>query len=253
MARRRVVSIVGGLSALTIGACGLDVVGVDSLATDAGTLADTGSLSAPGSKDDAGAASTDAGSSPVTDAAGDAPVVAEPYVKISSGEVPATANLSNEGTLDWVNWDGAGSSTRKAPVVGLIGALSGTGTTSGPNYPCTFSWTDGETPSSGPTKYEYFTGGNVSFDVAASSKPRILTLYFGAYYAQVKLTASLSDGGQSASVSSLDNATSSIVGRRFVVEYAAKSSSATLKIDWSRIKSYVTGSTVSVSAAALRE
>jgi len=253
MDRKRLLG--GGACLSFLSACGLGVVGtLEPLPTDAGVPGEAGSIVPPVSRDDAGAQTIDAALDAASDVGVDVAEATEPFVTISSAALPATANLSEEGTLDWIDWNGAGDSTRKAPVTNLIGALSRVGTTSGPVYPCTFSWTDGQTSSPGPTKYEYFTGGgSVAFDVAASAKPRILTLYFGAYFSQAQLTVTLSDGPQTASDTMLDNPTSSIVGRRFVVTYAAKSSAAKLRVDWSRIKSYDGASTFSVAGAALRE
>ncbi len=121
--------------------------------------------------------------------------------------VPILNNLTLEGNLDWVRWDGSASTSRKDTLPNLLDpnlTLLGGGTQTTLSGPISFGWTDGYDSSSGTpvspgTNYggviaQGLNGSGFEFTVKADTTPRLLRVYAGVRLGTNVLTATLSDG-----------------------------------------------------------
>ena len=116
----------------------------------------------------------------------------------SGTSAAATANLTTEGTSDWVHW-GNNSPTRKNGVTPQIGnyTLVGSGTVfTYNNDPRALTWTDG-TPTASATNnngiYVNYLQNGYSFTAPADTGTRTLSVYVGGWLSGGTLTAHLSD------------------------------------------------------------
>lgn len=154
-----------------------------------------------------------------------APAYAGNIYGISYTDISPTSstNLTTAGTLDWVKWGNGdpndtvnymtsqmNGGTTINPALTPLGGGGGTVqlaafeplTTSSPS----FSWTNGTNPESGGVpvgtsvseqmdQNSYPLGLGLSFQVAASASPEVLSLYVVGFNAQMEVSASLSGGG----------------------------------------------------------
>jgi hypothetical protein len=177
-------------------------------------------------------------------------------VNIANPTVPSTANLTSEGTLDWVSFAND-PVFRKASPAATITNLPSAGTLSSSLfYPCTFAWTDeknGNAPPAAPQKYQYFGSGEVAFDAPATTTTRTLSLYVSTYAGDAILTATLTDGAKATS-STFVNQQASIAASFYVVTFIALSTSSTLHVSWKISTATVSATTptASIGAVALR-
>ena len=111
---------------------------------------------------------------------------------------PDTANLTKQGTLDWVRLDSKefGSFNRKnttEPAVTDLGLIGTSGDLTG-NAETNFIYTDGMSPAESPEVCKdslIFTGsGNgIRFNVPGGSETKCLDIYMGAWAAKAEVTA----------------------------------------------------------------
>jgi hypothetical protein len=197
---------------------------------------------------------------------------------------PGAVDLTAEGTLDWIKYEatyGVPDSTRKASATVTImsealvdsadpDGNSGLGilATDGDLYGNTFSWTDG-TPVATGTDVEGSIwmagiGNGYRWKVPASTTTRTFTLYAGMWCAQMRLSASLSDG--SAPAQAWLRLNREIGGppadgniSSYFVEFAAAADEETLTVEWTiesdpdPVASYGGWSNGPVRAVTLRE
>jgi hypothetical protein len=154
----------------------------------------------------------------------------------SGNSLTTAANLTTEGTTDWVHW-GDASLTRKTGVPAQIGLYSVVG--SGPvqsytNDPRALSWTDGTPTASGSNNnglYVNFSGNGFSFTVPADTNARKLIVHVGGWASGGTLTAHLSD----TSAPDYTDTTAQASGqydRNYTLTYSAASAGQTLTIKW---------------------
>ncbi len=150
--------------------------------------------------------------------------------------VSTAANLTAEGTADWVHW-GDPSLNRKAGVTPQISTYSIVG--SGPvktytNDPRTVSWTDGTPTAAGSNEdgiYISSLDNGFSITVPAGPTPQTLTIYVGGWNSGGTLGAHLSD----ASAPDYVNTTSSVSGlydANYTLTFNAASAGQTLTVRW---------------------
>jgi len=158
-----------------------------------------------------------------------------------SGTSLATgANLTTEGTSDWVHWGdgGAPGLNRKSGVTAQISGytLVGSGGVSPyPNDPRPLSWTDG-TPTASSTNntdgvYTSNVGNGFSITAPADTTSRTLTVHVGGWFSGGTLTARLSDG----SATNFVDTTTAAIGqydRNYTLTYNAASAGQTLTVTW---------------------
>jgi hypothetical protein len=155
----------------------------------------------------------------------------------SGNSLSTAANLTLEGTTDWVHW-GDTALNRKSGVTPKISnyAIVGSGTVSNYNSDVrALSWSDG-TPlaaSAGNTKGLYidYSGHGFTFTVPADAGTRTLTLHVGGWQSGGTLTAHLSDGSAPDYVDTAATAGGSY-DRNYTLTYNAAAAGQTLKISW---------------------
>lgn len=188
-------------------------------------------------------------------------VVAQPSGGALSGTVASmgttTANLTQEGTADWAHWGqfNAASFDHKTGVGSQISNYSviGTGTVNAyGNHGYAFAWTNGTpTPSATTTTGVYVTGAGNGYriTVPADTATRTLKLHVGAYYAQGRLEATLSDNSSPAYVDTSLNANAGVSNGAYTLSYHAASANQTLTITFTMQSDY--GGNVAMQAATL--
>jgi hypothetical protein len=164
----------------------------------------------------------------------------------------AAANLTTEGTADWVHW-GDGALNRKSGVIAQLSTYSVVGSGAVNTYgndPRGISWSDGAPTATvtADTKGVYIagTGKGFSFTAPASTTTQVLTVHVGGYNSGGTLTASLGDG----SAPNFVNTTATAAGQydaNYTLTYTA-GSTTTLTVKW--VMSSGTGN-VTIDAAAL--
>jgi len=124
------------------------------------------------------------------------------FLRMLNQESWSSANLTQEGSLDWSHWGlgGVPGWDHKATGESLIGDYvnfgSGTATYAFGNTPGSFSWTDGfPTLESTNTTglYRFPAGNGFELHVAAAETNRMLHVYLGSFQANAHVEASLSD------------------------------------------------------------
>lgn len=192
----------------------------------------------------------------------------------SSIATGSNVNLTTTGKLDWVHWGlyTENSIDRKASVTPQISNFTLLGDNSTYTLAAyqyadnsnSYSWYDG-TPqvtvtntTTGVWAYDYIPiGSGFQFTVPADTTQKTLFVYVGAFAAEGKLTASLSDNSAPAFTSSLNatvNNFSNGPSGVFAITFAANSSNQTLTVTWTltRVNGNPTGApNVTLQAAAL--
>lgn len=162
------------------------------------------------------------------------------------------ANLTTEGTSDWVHW-GDASLNRKAGVAAQLSDYTAVGTSNVSQYGNDLrplSWTDGSPTGSASNNLNgVFIGGTGSyftFTAPADLNPRTLIVHVGGYASSGTLRAQLSDGSDSDFVD-----TTAFNGgqfdRNYTLVYNAASGGQTLTVTWT----LVSGANVTLNGAAL--
>jgi len=192
----------------------------------------------------------------------------------SQDAAPASANLTTEGTTDWIEWgdkaasnnDYSGDYNRKANVTPQISTFNpvGYGTESQSGGGGTvLTWSDGTPTKNGTNNgLGVFVSGNgnnppssgsgFQFKVPANTSTRELRVYVDASKARGRLTASLSDNsGPVYSDDSLSNQSATTAGV-YTLYYRAASPGQTLTVDWETSVDYGGGG-VTLQAATLQE
>ncbi len=193
----------------------------------------------------------------------------------SQDAAPAAANLTTEGTTDWIEWgdraaantnnDYTGDDNRKANVTPRISTFNpvGYGTESQATGGGTaLTWSDGTPAQSGANNGQgvYVSGnGNnppssgsgFQFTVPADTTTRELRVYVDASRARGRLTASLRDNsGPVYTDDSLSNQ-SATTGGVYTLYYRAASAGQTLTVNWETAVDYGGGG-VTLQAATLQ-
>ncbi|HXJ58716.1 MAG TPA: Ig-like domain-containing protein [Verrucomicrobiae bacterium] len=183
----------------------------------------------------------------------------------------STVNLSAAGPVDWVHWGlySEASVDRKVGVLPLISGFTTVldeGDTNAFVYAYQFadnyngySWNDG-TPlqaitdtHTGVWAYgEPNIGTGFEFTVPADDTERTLKVYVGAYAAQGRFEATLSDSSAGPySDSSFDNKNGSGPSGTYTITFAAASAGQTLNIRWTVLQNFRPDGNVTLQAAAL--
>ncbi len=193
----------------------------------------------------------------------------------SQDAAPASANLTTEGTTDWIEWgdQSAGATNndyttdynRKAGVAPRISTFNpvGYGTESqAAGGGTVLTWSDGTPTQSGTNNGQGIyvsgngnnppsSGSGFQFKVSADTLTRELRVYVDASKARGRLTASLSDNsGPVYSDDSLSNTSGTTAGV-YTLYYRAASPGQTLTVDWETAVDYGGGG-VTLQAATLQ-
>jgi hypothetical protein len=165
-----------------------------------------------------------------------------------------TANLTAEGTTDWIHWEAAATLIRKSGVTPQISSYSvlGSGTVqSYTNDPRALSWTGGTpTPTGSDNNGIYISllHNGLSFTAPADTTTRVLTMHVGGWFSGGTLTAQLSDG----SAASFVDTTTSVnaqYDRNYTLTYNSALPGKTLTVSW--VMTSGTGN-VTLNGAALK-
>jgi len=194
----------------------------------------------------------------------------------SQDAAPASANLTTEGTADWIEWgdkpagnannDYTGDYNRKANVTPQISTFNpvGYGTESQSGGGGTvLTWSDGTPAQSGTNNGQgvYVSGnGNnppssgsgFQFKVSADTSTRELRVYVDASKARGRLTASLSDNSGPVYSDDSLSSTSGTTAGVYTLYYRATSPGQTLTVDWETAVDYAGGGVV-LEAATLQQ
>jgi prepilin-type N-terminal cleavage/methylation domain-containing protein/prepilin-type processing-associated H-X9-DG protein len=200
----------------------------------------------------------------------DTPAVkANPQLTIAIAAPPATVDLTAEGTLDWITWNGAATTNfiRKnvtpqkistfSIVAGTPSHQAGTG-----GADPKIAWSDGTpTASGGPVTdnlYVNGVGNGFSLTVPAEITPHTLRVYLGVYTGSGitltgKLQASLSDNSATVAPETSITTSGGAIYKTATLTYSAASTAQTLTISWTvdSISSGTAGS-VRLRAATLQ-
>ncbi len=193
----------------------------------------------------------------------------------SQDAAPASANLTTEGTTDWIEWgdqpasntnnDYTGDYNRKANVAPQISTFKpvGYGTESqAAGGGTVLTWSDGTPTQSGTNNGQGIyvsgngnnppsSGSGFQFKVSADTLTRELRVYVDASKARGRLTASLSDNsGPVYSDDSLSNTSGTTAGV-YTLYHRAASPGQTLTVDWETAVDYGGGG-VTLQAATLQ-
>jgi uncharacterized repeat protein (TIGR01451 family) len=157
-------------------------------------------------------------------------------------------DLTNEGLIDWAHWGltGPTSFNHKASATQSISNFTpiGTGTVGWfADNSTTCSWTDGT-----PTQIASNTanginvngavGNGLQITVPADTNLRTLKLYVGAWYAQGRLEASLSDGSSPTYVDTSFNGNAGGTFGVYTINFKAGSPGQTMKIRFTILNQY---------------
>ena len=182
----------------------------------------------------------------------------------SLGAPGATLTLSAEGTADWAHWGlGAASAfNHKSGVTQQISNYTQIGSVAAGRYTdnlVAFSWSGG-TPTASATNATqgiYISGVSNGFQISlpADASQRTLKLYVGAWNAQGRLEASLSDNSAPVYIdSSITDTTGNDGGTAgvYTLNYRAASAGQTLTLRWTVAASYHAQGNVQLQAATLQ-
>ena len=167
-----------------------------------------------------------------------------------------TAELTAEGSADWVHWgkDSASSVNRKADGTGEIGTLTpfgGSANRFNDTARLRYSWSDGTPAGSATTQaglYIVGQGKGFELEVPADTSARTLVVYLGGFRAQGRIDVSLSDGSAPALVATVENL-SAAFDRRLALSYRAGSAGQTLTVRYTQTTS---SGNITVQAATLQ-
>jgi uncharacterized protein (TIGR03437 family) len=168
-------------------------------------------------------------------------------------------DLAALGTADWVHWgltDGT-TVTRKRDVelqISNFNAIGDTSTVRYTNSAVGFTWTGG-TPTATATNtttgvYRAGLGNGFNVVVPADTTTRTLRLFVGAFGAQGRLTAGLSDGSAANYTDITINSTTTAVNGVYTLTYKAGSAGQTLSVFFTQNNNGTNGN-VTLQAAAL--
>ncbi|RKT47467.1 glucose/sorbosone dehydrogenase [Thiocapsa rosea] len=178
----------------------------------------------------------------------------DPLLTVPSG----TANLSTEGSGDWVHWGliSAASVTAKAGVtaqiprtLGVIGGSALRFNDTGPRL--RYAWTDGTPTASATTGAGLYIGGlgkGYTLTVPADTDARTLVVYLGGYKTRGRIEVTLSDGSVAPYVQTVEDLATAF-DRRLAVTYRAAGPGQTLTLRYLQDRS---GGNVTFQAAALQ-
>ena len=164
-----------------------------------------------------------------------------------------TADLTAEGSGDWMHWGDLTGLSHKAGVLTQISDATPIGAAPQPytNDPRSISWSDGQTTpaATGNTNGIMVSGLNMghAFTVAADRTLRVITIHAGGSNSAGRLVAHLSDG----SAPDYVETTNPVIGpydKNITLKYQAASPGQKLRITWTQTTR--TGG-VSLSAASL--
>jgi hypothetical protein len=174
----------------------------------------------------------------------------------------STVNLTAEGTIDWAQWGrlNADDFNHRADVASQISdfQLIGQGPVLqfGDNF-TGYSWSNG-TPvaqATGVTAGIYVVdeGNGFELTVPADATVKTLKVYVGAYAAQMRFEASLSDGSAPPYIDESFQNPSDGPNRAYVLNFAADSPGQTLTVRFTVLTFLGGSANVTLQAAALRE
>ena len=179
-----------------------------------------------------------------------------PYLIGVGSASTAAANLTTEGTADWIHW-GDSSLNRKLGGGSLISdesvVVPGTALLYSDDQR-SLSWTDGTpTSTSAGDTAGIFNSYGFSFTVPADTQPRTLVVYAGGNNSAGAFTATLSDASAAAFVATMP-LTSGEYDRNFTLTYEAGLPGQTLTVTWVKTSGsgYVTLSGAALSYSARR-
>jgi len=154
----------------------------------------------------------------------------------SGNSSSATANLTTEGSADWVHW-GDGVLNRKNGVSAQISDYAEVGSGQVSTYnndPRTLSWTDGTPTASASNSngvYIFSLNNGFAFTAPADGNRRSLTVHLGGWLSGGTLTAHLSDQSAGDFVDTTAPA-SGQYDRNYTLTYSAASAGQTLTVSW---------------------
>jgi hypothetical protein len=171
----------------------------------------------------------------------------------SANGTAAPANLTTEGSADWVHW-GDATLNRKAGVTAQLSNCTVVGNGNILKYnndARSLSWTDG-TPTANSTGNKtgiYISGMQNGFSLTApaDATSRTLTIHAGGWRSGGTLTTHLSDGS-AADFVDVTPVVNGLYDRNYTLTYKASKPAQTLKVTWTM--SAGTGN-VSLQGAAL--
>ena len=180
-------------------------------------------------------------------------------ITLTRADVPATVDLTAEGSRDWVHWGEQSTFSLERDKKGGFAILEGAPTA--PRFrhalsPQRFAWTGGDpvdhTDGGTPTGIRTCGKGN-GFTISAPAAPatRVLRLYIGTLGARGKLSASLSTGSADASTT-LEQQAATMRTAVLTITYRAPKNGR-LQLTWITDKTFATGCAgVALEAATLR-
>jgi uncharacterized membrane protein len=171
-----------------------------------------------------------------------------------------TIQLTAQGTADWAHWGLTTTSdfSHKAGVVQQISNFTPIGSNSANRYtnnPVGFTWTDG-TPAKSATNtttgiYVPTLNGGFRITIPADTTLRTLSIYVGAWRAQARMIAHLSDGSApDYSDGSLTNSAGATTLSVYTFTYNAASSGQTLTISFTLENETIAGVTGNITLQA---
>jgi hypothetical protein len=179
-------------------------------------------------------------------------------ITLTRADVPATVDLSAEGSRDWVHWGEQSTFSLERDKDGGFAILEGAPTA--PRFrhalsPQRFAWTGGDPvdhTDGTPTGIRTCGKGNgFTISAPAESATRVLRLYIGTLGARGRLSATLSTGTADASTV-LEQRDATMRTAMLTVTYRAPKN-GTLRLTWITDKTFATGCAgVALQAATLR-
>lgn len=153
---------------------------------------------------------------------------------------PTPVDLSIEGTADWAHWGMTdyNSFTHKGGVGQQISNFTRIGSVTPLRYTDNFTayvWNDGFPTPSATTNTGLFTygvGNGYEITIPASTTPRQLKIYIGAWRAGGRLEVSLSDGSASPYIDLSTTAAGDVVNSVYTIDYQSASNGQTLTLRW---------------------
>lgn len=153
---------------------------------------------------------------------------------------PTPVDLSIEGTADWAHWGMTdyNSFTHKGGVGQQISNFTRIGSVTPLRYTDNFTayvWNDGFPTPSATTNTGVFTygvGNGYEITIPASTAPRQLKIYIGAWRAGGSLEVSLSDGSASPYIDLSTIAAGDVVNSVYTIDYQSASNGQTLTLRW---------------------
>ena len=179
-------------------------------------------------------------------------------VRIESGPVPSSVNLSGEGDRDWVHWGQQNKFSLERADDGGFQILEGAPTAPRVQHaksPQRFSWRGGSPVAAADGVTTGINtcgkGNGFTLSVPAAAADRVLRLYVGVQAAKGRLEAKLSTGGDSESAT-IEHRGGDLGTTVFTVTYRS-SKGGKLNLSWITAESFSGGcGGVAIEAATLR-